>query len=53
MTSLYRNWFARAGIDVPKTSRLEISPLFALGPEDISARAGGVVIPAGQDIYIE
>ena len=53
MSALYRNWLVSAGIDIPEGSRLEISPLYALGSEDISARTDGLVVPAEQDIYLE
>ncbi len=53
MSALYRNWLITAGIDIPEGSTLEISPLYALGPQDISARTGRLVIPAEQEIYLE
>ncbi|MBP1748830.1 MAG: UDP-N-acetylglucosamine/UDP-N-acetylgalactosamine diphosphorylase [Deltaproteobacteria bacterium] len=53
LSDLHRNWLFNAGIDVPKSSRLEISPLFALGPEDISARIDTLHISSESDIYIE
>lgn len=35
MSRLYRRWLTEAGIDVPPDMVLEISPLAALGPEDL------------------
>lgn len=53
MSALYRNWLITAGFDIPEGLKLEISPLYALGSEDISARTDRLVIPAKQEIYLE
>jgi len=38
MSDLFRSWFEKRGIDIPLlVQTIEISPLFALGPEDIPA----------------
>ncbi len=53
LCDLHRSWLTQAGVYVPPDARLEISPLFALRPEDISAKIGALDIPQEQDIYIE
>jgi UDP-N-acetylglucosamine/UDP-N-acetylgalactosamine diphosphorylase len=38
LMALHRSWLRRSGVDVVDDVPVEISPLFALGPEDVSAR---------------
>ncbi len=56
LTALHRRWLTRAGIDVPEGTRLEISPLYALGPEDVIKKQKGKKLtkPAiNGDVYLE
>lgn len=36
MSALYHRWLVAAGVDVPRDTVIEISPLAALGPEDLT-----------------
>lgn len=51
MENLYRKWLDGAGVPVPnKVKRIEISPLFAVEPDDISAQ---LRIEDKETVYLE
>ncbi|MHB8108436.1 MAG: UTP--glucose-1-phosphate uridylyltransferase [Syntrophorhabdaceae bacterium] len=51
--SLHRRWLEKAGVTVPDDVRVEISPLFALGPRDVAAKLKGRKITIDSDLYLE
>ena len=51
MSDLYRSWLSAAGVKIPaKVKVVEISPLFAVGPDDIDS---SLIVPDQEMVYIE
>lgn len=53
LVDLHRSWLQKAGAEVPEDSLVEISPLFALGPEDLAAKLHKTKITPAAEMYIE
>ncbi len=55
LTTLYRDWLMKAGINVSESARLEISPLYALSPRDVVEKLKGKKLPldGDGDVYLE
>lgn len=53
LIDLHRRWLRDAGIEVPPDSKVEISPLFALGPEDLTAKLQNRKITLSREMYVE
>lgn len=53
LITLYRDWLTGAGIDVPESTRLEISPLYALSSRDVAQKLKGKRLPLDGDVYLE
>ncbi len=53
LLNLHRFWLRKAGFAVPDNARVEISPLFALGPEDIAEKLKGRDLIIDGDLYLE
>lgn len=51
--SLHRRWLEKAGIKLPEGARVEISPLFALGPEDVALKFKKSKLSIDSDLYLE
>ena len=50
MSALFRSWLAARGVPVPPGVRaIEISPLLALGPDDLPA---DLTVPDRPDVYL-
>ena len=50
--NLHRAWLRKAGFAVPDGARVEISPLFALGPGDVSEKLNGRKLLLDGDLYL-
>jgi len=53
IVDLHRSWLQNAGTEVPEDSLVEISPLFALGPEDLAAKLHKTKITPAPEMYVE
>jgi len=53
LIDLHRSWLEKAGIEVPPHAKVEISPLFALYPEDVVERLRNRRVVISSEIYIE
>jgi len=53
LVDLHRSWLQKAGAEVPEDSLVEISPLFALSPEDLTAKLHNTKITPAPEMYIE
>ena len=52
LVGLHRAWLKKAGFAVPDDVRVEISPLFALSPEDLAEKLKGKQLVINGDLYL-
>ena len=52
LVGLHRAWLKKAGFAVPDDVRIEISPLFALSPEDLAEKLKGKQLAINGDLYL-
>jgi UDP-N-acetylglucosamine/UDP-N-acetylgalactosamine diphosphorylase len=53
LIDLHHTWLEKAGIAVPADAKVEISPLFALTPEEAAEKLRTRKVVPSPDIYIE
>jgi UDP-N-acetylglucosamine/UDP-N-acetylgalactosamine diphosphorylase len=53
MIRLFKNWLKAAGVEVAPGATVEISPLYALDQEELSARLKGQDLKIDKDLYLE
>lgn len=53
MLNLHSAWLCKAGLAVPASARIEISPLYGLGPEDVVEKLDGKELTINGDVYLE
>ncbi len=53
LIDLHRTWLEKAGVEVPPDTKVEISPLFALTPEETAEKLRNRQVAISPEVYIE